>query len=219
MCANWSRYSGRASAFAPASMRTVGPARAGITTAIAGRRTPGRRRMCRSDAASIAPVLPAETTASASPSATARTARTSEESGLARTASTGWSSISMRSRGLDEPADRACRGLEPRRGPARSRRTPRQRHRRRSRPVRGRRPARRRRRGSCAEYLHESAMAPGCGAARRRGPGTSCSSGTCDAGASAACSSGRPAPAAWRSRAARGACRASPSTFFASGRP
>ena len=44
--------------------------------------------MCRSDAASIAPVFPADTTASASPSATARTARTSDESGFDRTDST-----------------------------------------------------------------------------------------------------------------------------------
>ena len=65
MCANWSRCSGRASAFAPASSRTLGPCRAGIGTAIAGRSTPGSRRRCRRPAASIAPVLPADTTASA----------------------------------------------------------------------------------------------------------------------------------------------------------
>ena len=53
--------------------------------------------MWRSDAASIAPVCPAETTASASPSATARAARTSDESGFARTASTAWSSMSIAS--------------------------------------------------------------------------------------------------------------------------
>ncbi len=60
-----------------------------------GRCTPGSRRMWRSDAASIAPVFPADTTTSASPSATARTARTSDESVFARTASTGWSSIAI----------------------------------------------------------------------------------------------------------------------------
>ena len=49
MWANWSRCSGRASAFAPASMRTDGPCCVGITTAIPGRKTPGRRRTCRSD--------------------------------------------------------------------------------------------------------------------------------------------------------------------------
>ena len=73
---------GPASAFAPASMRTLRPRFVGMTIAIPGRCTPGRRRMCSSDAASIAPVFPAETTASASPSATARTARTSDESGF-----------------------------------------------------------------------------------------------------------------------------------------
>src|SRR3990172_6878781 len=51
--------------------------------------------MWRSEAASIAPVFPAETTASALPSATARTARTSDDSGFDRTASTACSSISI----------------------------------------------------------------------------------------------------------------------------
>src|SRR5260221_484817 len=37
MCANWRRCSGRLSAFAPASIRTDGPRRVGIGTAIAGR--------------------------------------------------------------------------------------------------------------------------------------------------------------------------------------
>ena len=85
MYANWTRCSGLASAFAPASMSTLRPRFVGITIAIPGRCTPGSRRMCRSDAASIAPVFPAETTASASPFATARTARTSDESGFERT--------------------------------------------------------------------------------------------------------------------------------------
>ena len=93
--ANCSRCSGRASAFAPASMRTDGPSRAGMGTAIAGRITPGRRRSSSRPAANMAPVFPAETTASASPFATARTAETSELSGLPRTASAGLSSISM----------------------------------------------------------------------------------------------------------------------------
>ena len=88
---------GRASAFAPASMRTLGRGVPGSTTAIPAR-TPGRRRRWRSDAASIAPVLPAETTACASPSETARTARTSDEPGFDRTASTGDSSISIERR-------------------------------------------------------------------------------------------------------------------------
>ncbi len=59
--------------------------------------TADSRRMWRSDAASMAPVFPAETAASAWPSATARTARTSDESGFARTASTAWSSMSIAS--------------------------------------------------------------------------------------------------------------------------
>ena len=58
--------------------------------------------MWSSDAASIAPVLPAETSASASPSATARTARTSDESGFARTASTGDVVHADARSGLDE---------------------------------------------------------------------------------------------------------------------
>ena len=92
MCANWSRCSGRASAFAPASSSTDGPRLAGIGTAIAGRSTPGRRRSSSKPAASIAPVFPAETTTSASPAATARQAATSELSGFERTASAGFSS-------------------------------------------------------------------------------------------------------------------------------
>ncbi len=97
MCPNWSRCSARASAFAPASSSTETPLRAGIGTAIAGRMTPGIRRRWRRPAASIAPVLPAETTASASPTPTARTAATRLESGFARTASAGLSAISIRS--------------------------------------------------------------------------------------------------------------------------
>src|SRR5205823_77162 len=83
---------GRAAAFAPASISTDGPRRAGMGTAMAGRMTPGMRRSSSRPAANTAPVLPAETTASASPSATARTADTSELSGFARTASAGLSS-------------------------------------------------------------------------------------------------------------------------------
>ena len=97
MCANCSRCSARASAFAPASSKTDGPSRAGRETAIAGRNTPGRRRRCIRPAASTAPVFPADTIASASPSATARTAETSVESGFDRTASVGFSAISITS--------------------------------------------------------------------------------------------------------------------------
>src|SRR6266536_1341821 len=95
MYANWSRCSARPSAFAPASIRTVGRFSAGITTAIAGRATPGSRRSSRKQAASTAPVFPAETTASACFWPTARHAATSELSGLALTASAGFSSISI----------------------------------------------------------------------------------------------------------------------------
>ena len=63
MYANCTRCSGLASAFAPASMSTLRPRFVGITIAIPGRCTPGSRRICRSDAASIAPVFPADTTA------------------------------------------------------------------------------------------------------------------------------------------------------------
>ena len=82
--------------------------------------------MWRSDAASIAPVFPADTTASASPAPTARQARTSEESGFARTASAGFSCISSmpslttsssprvssRGRAEEHRADPVGRGLE-----------------------------------------------------------------------------------------------------------
>ena len=64
-------------------------------TAIAGRSTPGMRRSSSRPAASIAPVLPADTTASASPSDDRAHAETSELSGLERTASAGFSCISM----------------------------------------------------------------------------------------------------------------------------
>ena len=97
MCANWRRWSGLASAFAPASIRTVGPRFPGITIAMPGRSTPGSLRTWRSEAASIAPVFPAEITASASPSTTALTARTRDEPGFARTASAGFSCISIAS--------------------------------------------------------------------------------------------------------------------------
>ena len=69
--------------------------RVGITTAIAGRWTPGVAARGAAPRRASRPVLPADTTASATPSPTARTARTSDESGLARTASAGLSSISI----------------------------------------------------------------------------------------------------------------------------
>ena len=62
MWANWTRCSGRASAFAPASIRIETPPIAGRGTAIPGRWTSGSRRSSTSAAASMAPVFPAETT-------------------------------------------------------------------------------------------------------------------------------------------------------------
>ena len=94
MCANWSRCSARASAFAPAVEQDAtapsrGRDRDGDRRAAC---TPGRRRRWSSPAASIAPVFPAETTASAPPvgDGAARPRRASE-SGFARTASAGFS--------------------------------------------------------------------------------------------------------------------------------
>ena len=120
-----------------------GPSRVGMTTAIAGRSTSVRRRTWKRDAASIAPVFPAETTASASPSPTARQAATSELSGFARTASTGFSCMRDRVRGLHELEALACRGRPGRRGSAGSSRTRPPVRPRRSRPGLGRRPWRR----------------------------------------------------------------------------
>ena len=178
--ANWSRCSARASAFAPESSRTEGPSRAGITTAIAGRSTSGRRRMWKSPAASVAPVFPAETTASASPAPTARHARTSELCGFARTASTGFSCISIVS--VASTSSRPVR-VEPLRpvehrhdgvdaassAPATISSGP------------CRRPWHRRRR----ERARSRTTEPEFGAARPRARDTSCRSGTRDAAASA----------------------------------
>ena len=107
--ANWRRCSGRASAFAPASMRTDGPCADGIGTAIAGRITPGSGAARTARRRASAPVFPAETTASARPSATARTAATSEQSGFARTASAGFSSSRRRPRVTKSSRPRASR--------------------------------------------------------------------------------------------------------------
>ena len=61
MWANWTRCSVRTSTFAPASRNSVGRPGTGSSTATAGRCTPGSRLMCRSPAASAAPVEPAVT--------------------------------------------------------------------------------------------------------------------------------------------------------------
>ena len=85
MCANWSRCSGRASAFAPAVEQDGRAALARDRRRRSrGADTPGSRRSSRRQAASIAPVFPAETTASACLRPTARQAATSELSGFAR---------------------------------------------------------------------------------------------------------------------------------------
>ena len=102
MCANWSRCSGRASAFAPQSSSTEGRRGPGSARRSPGAGHPGAGGSRAGTAASIAPVLPAETTASALPSPTARHAATSELSGFARTASAGFSSIAITVGRLDE---------------------------------------------------------------------------------------------------------------------
>ena len=150
MCANWSRCSGRASAFAPESSSTEGPFWAGITTAIAGRATPGRRRSSRKQAASIAPVFPAETTASASPSPDRaaggderavrlgldRLGRLLVHGDLLRRLDERQAARVEAGRAVEDRLDSVGCGLE------RARDFPR---------ARGPRPARRRRRGSCSQ--------------------------------------------------------------------
>ncbi len=214
MCANCTRCSGRASAFAPASMRTLRPRFVGMTIAIPGRWTPGRRRMWRSDAASIAPVFPAETTASASPSATARTAgRATSQASIAPRRRRGRPSRSTRP--PRRARDRGSRVPAARRGWAGSRGTQRRLH-----PATISSGARSPPSASTATRITRGvSTARRGGAARRPDPCTSCSSGRPDAVAWAACRSGRPGRAGRRSRAARGACRASTSRSFASGRP
>jgi hypothetical protein len=81
----------------PPRAGTKPPRRGGFVRGCAGGPTPGIRRISSSEAASIAPVLPAETTASAFPSPTERQATTSELFGLVRTESVGFSSIAIRS--------------------------------------------------------------------------------------------------------------------------
>ena len=66
-----------------------------MTTPIAGRLTPGRRRSTTIPTASMAPVFPAETTASAFPSATSLCETTSELRGFVRTALLGFSCMSI----------------------------------------------------------------------------------------------------------------------------
>ena len=105
MWANWTSISGRGSTFAPASISVIGPPTAGSTAASPGRRTPGMRRIENVDAASSAPVEPAETAACAQPSRTADAATTIDDSGFERTAPAGSS--------LKAICSGACRSVTP----------------------------------------------------------------------------------------------------------
>lgn len=90
----WYRSSGLAFMLAPTSMMTTGPWCEGKMAAIPGRRTPGRNILALNSAeATIAPVLPAETTALTSPPAIRAQHREIELSRFRRSASTGLSSI------------------------------------------------------------------------------------------------------------------------------
>ena len=81
---------------APTSMMTIGPWCDGKIAAMPGRRTPGRNILALNSAeATMAPVLPAETTASTSPAAIIPQHREIELSRFFRRASTGFSSMPM----------------------------------------------------------------------------------------------------------------------------
>ena len=101
--ANWTSIGAVQSTLAPESIRMVGvDPGTGMTVAMAGRETPGRRPIRNKALAMVAPVLPALTMAQARPSRTASAQRTSEESRFTRTARPGSSSIPMTSaRGQD----------------------------------------------------------------------------------------------------------------------
>src|SRR5438270_12039649 len=95
--ANCTRYSGRASALAPASSSRQRAVAVGITAPIAGRSTPGIRRNPKRPAAITAPLLPALTKPAARPSSTIVQARTIDEFFLVRTACAGCSSMAITS--------------------------------------------------------------------------------------------------------------------------
>ena len=82
--ANCARFSGVQSVFAPASTRMKRPPTAGMNVAMAGRSTPFRMRILTLDAATAAPVCPAEMTASALPSAASVAQTVMEECFFAR---------------------------------------------------------------------------------------------------------------------------------------
>ena len=106
---------------APTSMITIGPWCDGKIAAMPGRRTPGRNILALKRAeATIAPVLPADTTALTSPAAISPQQREIELSRFFRRASTGFSSmpiawlactIGRRSRGAS--GDLGQLGLDP----------------------------------------------------------------------------------------------------------
>src|SRR5207302_11166019 len=78
MMANCRRCLGLQSTLAPASVRTQNPVSVGKNVVIAGRETWGRRRICQSAAAIVAPEFPADTIASARLSATSVAATLTE---------------------------------------------------------------------------------------------------------------------------------------------
>ncbi len=183
--------------------------------AIPGRRTPGRRRTWRSDAASIAPVFPAETTASASPSPTALDRAHQGRAGLGAdrvgrllvhldrlAAADELQAARIEGPRAEEDRRDLVRGCGERALDDLVRRT------------------------IAAESVDRdanrhpagaTARAPGAAGSRARG--TSCTSGTRGATASASRSSRRSRHAARRSRAAPGACRGGTSRSCASERP
>ena len=173
MCANWRSCSGRASALAPASIRTLGPgARRDDDRDRRGGARPAGDGCAAATRRASRPCSPRTRPPRASPSATARTARTRLESGFARTASTGASSMPIASRASTSrrPANRAPPG---RRGPARASGAPRSAPRRRS--PRAAIPA------EGVDRTPPTVMGRAYGAWIRSGstsrPGTSCSSG------------------------------------------
>src|SRR6202049_1540867 len=86
MIANWTRLSGVESGFAPASISTNTLLSVGNRQATAGRSIPLSVLNLSTQAATAAPVCPAETTAWADPHLTRSTARQIEASFLWRTA-------------------------------------------------------------------------------------------------------------------------------------
>ena len=205
----------------PRSRRSRGapmaPCATGSTTAIAGRSTPRRRRISSSDAASIAPVFPAETTAAARPAPTARHAATSELSGFA---ADGLGRLLLHPdlvRRRDELEAAGVQRLRAEQDGLDVVRAARRARRRRPLPARDHRRAHRRPHGR--RSFERCATEATCVPARSRGRGTSCTSGTCGATPSACRRPGRPRPWAPRSCAGRGACRAGTSMSFAWGQP